>query len=935
MGNTMRATSILKEVENAYREEPSLEKIEFIRQNFYKAKIFRSQKLLDSSEFYHKKALNLAKHYNYDKHNLIGEIWMDLGLIQARSIGNTQKAIAYYSNAQTNFSKSLDKKHIKKAVLYYALAINYRELGDFERAVNYARLSELNYKFYGDKFINRQINCKIVQGNCYFEHKDFIKANGIYNEVIEIFTDNVVKPTRNALISTLSNNGVALFELGQYTQARQYIERSIQINPLEYDRDSISLAYGYLNLALTFEKLNQLKKAEEFLLKSLSIRLNIFGQKHRDVFRSYRFLGKYYENRGQSDKALDYYQKSLDAAFKSFSDQDIYTDPASFDDIPKIDALYILFDKARAFKNKYGKDRMEKDILAAFDLYKTAYELIRKTANSGFMEESLLNIPESFQTGLYNGLECALILFEHTGDQKYLEYLLQFVETNKYFLLQNSIAKSNNRETLGIPDSAYQKERELLSKINALKQEVNNAAFENDQEEYSKRLDLLYATIDWDRIRERSSSSMEYSFSLSGLSSTPSLEELREGIIGKQDILLEYFQTSGMFYTLALSKKEAKIFKFPKSEKFEAQLTTYLNHIMVRSQVRPLEEFEAFVRASYDLYEQLVHPVLSAFDIDGNYRRLIIIPENRLSSMPFESLIRDLPENTALINYYGLDYLCRNYTINYAYSINVLKNNFETGSKNHRPGILAFSYSSSDHNVNNSSRNDTYEELPYSEVELRNIRKRIENGKFLYGDLATESNFKSNVRDYNIIHLALHGAGDTSDMLNSQIIFKDAGSLTEDGYLYAHELYGIDLSRTDMAVLSACETGVGKNMQGEGIYSLARGFAYAGCPSIVMSLWKVNDETTAELMDYFYKYIIDGLPKDEALRLAKLAYIRNANDLTAHPAHWAAFIALGNNQPIPIGNSISTWPYWLAITIVLAGVFYFFFLKPRIQRKVL
>lgn len=194
--------------------------------------------------------------------------------------------------------------------------------------------------------------------------------------------------------------------------------------------------------------------------------------------------------------------------------------------------------------------------------------------------------------------------------------------------------------------------------------------------------------------------------------------------------------------------------------------------------------------------------------------------------------------------------------------------------------------------------------MPYSEIELRSIRRWIKNGKFLYGGLADESAFKSNAQNHDIIHLALHGHGDTTDILISHLGFKVPGDESEDGQLLAHELYGIDLSKTKLAVMSACETGAGKSMEGEGVYSLARGFAYAGCPAIVMSLWKVNDETTAELLNYLYKNLAYGLQKDTALQNAKLTFIENSHDLKAHPANWVSFIALGNNQPLQISKTI-------------------------------
>lgn len=920
IGDTSNALYFLDKVENEYHAHPSLEKREYVRFNFYKGKIFRSKQLYDSAEYYHKKALNISDQFNYNTSSMVAEIWMDLGLIYKRYLGDIQTALSFYIKAQNIIHDNVDQWHVKRAALYYSLASTYRELGDFERAITYARMAELIFSHHGNIIYNQVINCKVVQANCFFYDRKYKEANNIYENVINIFI-NQVKPTIGALERTLFNNGIALYEIKEYEKAKYYAEQSIKVNLLENYADSIDLAYSYFNLSLILGQLNLQIKSEELLQNALSIFLNKFGDKHIEVCNSYLYLAKYYENQNQLDKALDFYQKSLIAGFVDFDETNIYINPSSFDAIPKNTAFNILFDKARTFKKKHARDQKNKDLLAAFDLYKIAYELIREAANSDFMEESLLNIPETYKDDLNYGVECALALYENTKDQKYLDHLLQFVETNKYFLLQNSAAKSKSKETLGIPDSAYQKEKDLLEQINTLKQEINNTSFENDQEEYDKRLSLLNATIEWETVRKLWNASDDAKFAFTDLSSTISLDSIRSQIIEKNDILLEYFQTLDTLYTIVIDKNNERILKTPKTKELEIQMGIYLDQMFNKDNSNSKDDFIKFVNASYFLYEKLVYPVLSINSSSPeteNPGRLIIIPDGQLSIMPFESLIQEIADTT-IVSYWGLNYLCRDYIINYAYSVNLLNDNLVTENEDHNNEILAFSYSSLDNKDMVAARGDEYGELPYSEVELQNIRKWIRNGKFFYGGLAAESAFKSNAQDHDIIHLALHGYGDTVDILNSYIVFKSSVNDIEDGRLYAHELYGIDLSRTKLAVLSACETGIGKTMQGEGVYSLARGFAYAGCPSIVMSLWKVNDETTAKLMDYFYENLAKGLYKDKALQQAKLTFIENSDDLVSHPSNWAAFIILGNNQPLQFSKSIFQWYHWVVMAMVVIG----------------
>ena len=123
-----------------------------------------------------------------------------------------------------------------------------------------------------------------------------------------------------------------------------------------------------------------------------------------------------------------------------------------------------------------------------------------------------------------------------------------------------------------------------------------------------------------------------------------------------------------------------------------------------------------------------------------------------------------------------------------------------------------------------------------------------------------------------------------------------------DGFLHAYEIYNLPL-QARLAVLSACETGVGELVKGEGVMSLARAFHYAGCPSVVTSLWKVDDEATAQLMQYFYENLANGKTKSTALREAKLSYLKNAPESKKHPLYWAGFVLIGDDSEIILQES--------------------------------
>ena len=101
-----------------------------------------------------------------------------------------------------------------------------------------------------------------------------------------------------------------------------------------------------------------------------------------------------------------------------------------------------------------------------------------------------------------------------------------------------------------------------------------------------------------------------------------------------------------------------------------------------------------------------------------------------------------------------------------------------------------------------------------------------------------------------------------------------------------------------MAVLSSCESGLGKGYRGEGMISMASAFIYSGCENILMSLWKVNDQVSVQLMDDFYQQLLDGESIDEALRQSKLHYLERSDELSADPKIWAPLVAYGNSDQI-------------------------------------
>jgi CHAT domain-containing protein len=215
--------------------------------------------------------------------------------------------------------------------------------------------------------------------------------------------------------------------------------------------------------------------------------------------------------------------------------------------------------------------------------------------------------------------------------------------------------------------------------------------------------------------------------------------------------------------------------------------------------------------------------------------------------------------------------------------------------------------------------------------EVQSINETVPSRVFI-NEKATEANFKKHASDYNVLHLAMHTIMRDDNPLYSMLAFTnvDTGDSIEDNKLYAYEIYNLKLN-AQMAVLSSCNSGFGKMQKGEGMMSLARGFIYAGCPSIIMTLWQVADKSSSELMTSFYKYLKRGKSKQEAMRLAKIDYLESADDLTSNPYFWSGFVVLGDGSPI---YKKSGFAYWMIVITIFAGILIFLQYRKSGSRKV-
>ncbi|MFH0866460.1 MAG: CHAT domain-containing protein, partial [Bacteroidota bacterium] len=277
--------------------------------------------------------------------------------------------------------------------------------------------------------------------------------------------------------------------------------------------------------------------------------------------------------------------------------------------------------------------------------------------------------------------------------------------------------------------------------------------------------------------------------------------------------------------------------------------------------------------------------------------------------------------------------------VSYAASGTLLfeKNNI---SKNAKNTLLAFvptyeNVSSGNLNEGSETRDylDSLKPLKGGLDEVSTINSIID-GDVYKGSNATIKNFKANASGHGILHLAMHTMIDDENPMYSKLAFEQGDG--DNGLLNAYELYNMQIN-SQLSVLSSCKTGAGKLVKGEGMLCLARGFMYAGCPSLVMTLWEINDQSGAEMMKGFYSYLSDGKPKDEALRLAKLDYLNSSDKIRTNPYYWAGYINFGNHNALQIqANTINkVYVFIGGISALLFISFFFLPVRRNIGQKFL
>ncbi|MEM9324569.1 MAG: CHAT domain-containing protein [Bacteroidota bacterium] len=526
------------------------------------------------------------------------------------------------------------------------------------------------------------------------------------------------------------------------------------------------------------------------------------------------------------------------------------------------------------------------------------------------------------------GIDLAHRLYGLTGDDTYLSLAYYFAERSKSNVLIANLSEKRARRFGDVPEEFLQLEHDLLIDQAYWRSEL--IYFETEEPEDKAQREVVVERLFDTNARLDSIQlaledeypdyyQLKYGTEISPLSDIQKKLSLSQAI-------LEYFESDSVLYLIGLTREDIWIEQIVKDTIFDQTLGAFnqsLDPALILG--NPEEAYQRFAESSHALYQSLLASALER--LSASVEQLTIVPDGGLSTIPWDILLRTPASPSSWGDYSQLDYLNNNFSVSYSYSANLLFQGFYDARSKADGALLAFAPSypdnaeALDYDLGPVFR-DEFVPLKWTSQEIGAINERIDGRTF--SELrATEGAFKANANNYRIIHLAMHAFVDHKDPMLSRLAFASEADTIEDGLLYTYELYNMDIP-AEMVVLSACNTGLGELRRGEGVMSLGRAFAYAGCPSIVMSHWSVDDESTSMLMELFYKHLSKGMNKAEALRQAKMDFLEASDPIRSHPYFWGGFVVIGS--PEALFGSRSSWigivTVMIFLALILSTVFY-------------
>lgn len=866
----------------------------------------------DSAEHYLTLALKHQKRlFGPDDINTIGTI-INLA-IAYRNLYNSQKAIEYLSIAEEKLLAMKNPPTSYLITIYNNKGNIYQDQLDHAEAKRYYEYSINILKSRGETEDNTY---SIILYN-------YIRSLSILGEignVKDIYIKELNQHKKRLLeleaqyvtaleIRTMINLASAFELLDQYDSAIEILDYAYDLNSsFEYLNTNLESniiyekAIAYSLKGNYDEALKLLKWIIAESIENDDIGVNRILFTHIRIGEVYFLKRDYQSAYNWIDNAINDNIRSIELMQDESNVRSVLT--ASFEFIQ----LYLY--KAKAARALYERDGKLDNLISSFETYEKLIGALLSSRLNMKNEESVFMQTDTKIQVMYEAVGVAIQMYKVTDDIKYLEKAFEFNEAFKASSLSSELNKIEAIQFSGLPSEIKEIEDSLSRSVSYYEQKIyeeqNKTNIDSTRlAEYKSRL-FIYKDNYNDLVDKIEIDFPNY-FQLKYNSFFTSLETIRNNLHFKQ-ALVEYVFADTILYTFIVDDQQKKVITQEIDSSFANDCIQYYKLLQSQEFDKNVHDtYEQYVTLARKFYKVLVEPVRKITDRG----EIIFVPDGELMYLPFETFLTE-DVDTEYIDYLHLPYLIHDLSVGYSYSATLLFNQRRHPVAGNRE-VLAFApaYENLLDNEqpevwNRQSNPDLLIPLLGAREEVRDIAQLLPARVFLDYE-ATEHNFKKYSEDFSVLHLAMHTIMNDDEPMYSRLAFaRTENDTMEDHDLFTYEIYNLDLN-ADMVVLSSCSSGYGKIQKGEGMMSMARGFMYAGCPTIVMTLWQVSDKSSAELMSHFYKYLKQGKSKNEALRRAKIDYIHASDKLKSNPYFWSSFLVVGDSSPLYGKRPIFYW----------------------------
>ena len=868
------------------------------------------------ASYYHKGDFNKAEYFAIEaisrikqslgnKHSAYIDALNNLGTFYQIK-GNIDKAMEVYRIALSLEQETDPSNQIRFSRIYSNMGVSCRKKGDLEEAIRYYQKALQTYQqHYGPRH-PRLISVLFSIARVYEDQKNWDETYAYSKKCLSILSElspkKYFKPTIECYYL------LAKIKLKQQNADSTYYFLS-HAEPLQqtygpYRKQIKHEIMGDLHL----EK-SQFENAITEYRKSLEYRQSDWGSLENNQYtsKSFQKIADVYLKTQQLDSALQYYVYALE----QLADKTQQNPETSLPDISSIyfplEAIPVLSAIASCSEQHFVQNGDRKAWQFAMDACFLADACISRLRRTQQADRARIRLGQNSRRIYETGIRLAYQQYVQYADQQYMDMAFKLAEKSKAMVLLGAIQNTNAVLQAGLTDSIRTTEKQLKVDQNFYRTQIYQLSSKNNPRD-SGRLKLLRDNLFEAQEKYRKlilflENEYPAYFQLKYDQRTISIQEVQNALPHANSSLLQFFWGEAGIYLFHLNKKESVFSHLPLSD----SIKTELQHVLqtTRQADYSANSLKLFTRSAHFLYQKLIGQLTKL--VPGTH--LIVIPDGMLSFLPFEILLTesahlaDAPEQRALPHHYrDLPYLLKKHSFRYGYSSNLLFYELPLKSSPHK-SLAAFAPSYPDSL-----------KLAYNQMQATEIAN-LSGGQAYLDSGASEQVFKEVASQYKILHLSMHGFTNPQESLLAYLKFFESENAMEDSRLHAYELYNMRLT-SELVVLAACRSGDGQMIEGEGIMSLARAFRYAGCPSMLTSLWTADGRSTSDLMIEFYKQLFNGKRKARSLRLAKLNFLKSATPDLVHPFFWANHILIGQDRPISLINSRLSWGLGLIVMLL-------------------